>query len=204
MFYPACRCLYNNQANVTLNVKNKIIRNNQKRHRFPFLQALFHCAPVMLVFDAPVVQLFHMEGSVQNFSALILPTVKMIPLSPTYNFLLKIALLQDQQQDQYLQITQLKVQNFVLREKKFNRTSLLSLFVPLQRADHTFLLIFLPFAPNNLQTNTSTRCPFRSCTALYFFPTPLCPVAIHSALQTRVHAHLIPLLPPQQFLTSPL
>lgn len=55
----------------------------------------------------------------------------------------------------------------------------------------------LRLPPNNLQTNTSTHCPFRSFTVLYFFPTHLCPVAIHSILQARVHAHLIPLLPPQ-------
>lgn len=55
-----------------------------------------------------------------------------------------------------------------------------------------------PICPeNNLQTNTITHCPFRSFTVLYFFPPPRCPVAIHSALQARVHAHLIPLLPPQ-------
>lgn len=52
--------------------------------------------------------------------------------------------------------------------------SLLSLFMPFQRAGHTFLLIFPPFAPQTIfKTNTITHCPFHRCTVLYIFSRPL-------------------------------
>lgn len=84
--------------------------------------------------------------------------------------------------------------------------SLLSLFMPFQRAGHTFLLMFPPFAPQTIfKTNTITHCPFTTVQYSIFFLAPSVPCshplcttgwstcAPHSLPATPTVSHFCPL-----------